>query len=224
MPAKITSLDIDNLVHAYQSGKSIKQLANEYGVDRTTITSRLIEVGTHIRGPQEAILLAYSRIPISERKRIAAKANQARRVTPPTEEELCKKAVTRQASLSKVGSGENILAGWLRSRGLDPIQQYAVGRYNIDLAIHPIAVEIKLDSSSRRVLTTKELERTKYLLNAGWSVIYILVTKTHFLNVGAADYIMLRFQEAQRDPSAIGQYWVIRGSGETISANGSNLD
>ena len=60
-------------------------------------------------------------------------------------------------------------------------------------------------------------QRVKYLRKRGWSVLYIWVTARHPLTRRAADQIVAAGQAAERNPALIGQYWVIRGTGEFVA-------
>lgn len=51
------SIDVGTLVEKYLSGVGVPELAQEYGCDTTTITTRLLDQGVSLRSQREALLL-----------------------------------------------------------------------------------------------------------------------------------------------------------------------
>lgn len=71
-------IDLDKLVSLYNSGKSVKQLAEMFETDRNTIGRRLKSVGITPRGRSESMFLRMSQTSPEERMKLVAKAHIAR--------------------------------------------------------------------------------------------------------------------------------------------------
>jgi uncharacterized protein (DUF433 family) len=125
---------------------------------------------------------------------------------------------TRQKNAVGVGRFEDEIFDMLTIRGFDPIRQHAVGRRNIDVSIHPIAVEIWF-SSLRPDNDAYCRERIVDLADAGWNIAYVFISRrTHTLSERVADQLIAWHKTAEANPSSRREYRVIRGTGELISA------
>src|SRR5258708_34118137 len=69
----------------------------------------------------------------------------------------------------------------------------------------------------------KTRDRIKYLTNLGWSILYIWVTQGHFLSEAAADDAIAFLEATKSDPSPIGQYRALMGSGQLVTRGRANL-
>ena len=67
------------------------------------------------------------------------------------------------------------LTGMLQQRGVECKPQFPVGKYNIDIACGSVAVEVHRHSGQphRRPILR---ERIEYLINNGWSVMYVWIS------------------------------------------------
>ena len=138
MSRKITNIDAGDLVQRYTDGISVKELAEHFSVCRQVISRILLESGQHLRNRSLAMYARMSRTPKQERNRLTEAAHDAVRGRKIDVRSLIKSARTKQNTLSKVGYGEFILRDWIRERsGVNMIPQYAIERYNIDLAAPP---------------------------------------------------------------------------------------
>jgi len=219
-------LPIEEIVTRYRAGESEKSLGAAFGVSRQVIKRRLEIAGVERRSMSEAIRLGFARLDPAERKRIASFANTATRGRPKSFETKCLSALTRQEREVGVSPTELLMQVWLLERYANAIPQCAIGPYNADVAIPPVAVEIfgggwhGYGRHKRR-----SAERYRYILNQGWSVIVIWVdARLYPLSETAADYVVARLNEISRNPSLIGQYWVIRGDGKEVAAGRDDLD
>jgi len=59
-------------------------------------------------------------------------------------------------------------------------------------------------------------KRTKYLLEAGWTVMYVWASGRFIPNDVAADKIIAMAKFAERYPTSTRKYRVIRGSGQHV--------
>lgn len=134
-------------------------------------------------------------------------------------------ALGRQYHCASVGAFEDILYGSLCDRGESPIQQRAVGTKNVDIAIHPVAVEVwvSCDFPTRHRYCS---ERIKYLADRGWWCLYVFVDrKSRDFDLAAVTNEIIRFKQiAETYPAASRQHWVIRGGGEFCTCVGDDLN
>lgn len=116
-----TDLDSTRIAIAYQAGASMCQLAEQSDSDRKAVRRRILEAGVPIRSADEAYALI-------DRKKAATLRAESR-------------------PENKIGWGEELFRHMLVERGENPDSQFPVGTKNIDLAVHPVAVEIWLSST-----------------------------------------------------------------------------
>jgi len=212
------------IVELYRSGLSEKAVSERLGIERTVVRRRLLEAGITPRNRSESMYLRMSQTSPDERQRLTAAAHAAVRGKARSEEELCARALRRERTHEEVGKGERIVAQWLTDRGCTVTMQKAVGRYNLDLAIPPVAVEIHAQAR-HPVQALDSRKRMKYLTDRGWHVLHIWVSIRRFLIAeAAADDVVAFFQRSKRDESIPGAYRVIRGSGEFVAEGRGDLD
>lgn len=208
---------IPGLVERYQSGESVKSIADSTGVARTVVQRLLIAEGIHPRGQVEANrLLAAERTPEQHRANTQA-AHAAVRGRPQSAEHRVRIAVARERNQTSASPAELLLAEWLKDLG--PTPQKAVGPYNVDLAIGPVAVEVfggHWHSHGHHAARTPE--RARYILDQGWLLVVVWVTAKHRLQRPVADHLRSLVQQASGNPSLAGQYRVVWGDGEDATA------
>lgn len=219
-------LDDTAIVAAFEAGGSVKAIAEEHGVSRNVITRILGEHGIAPRGRSEAMYVRMRDTPPEERARLTSAAHATVRGTSRSHEELCNRALTVEKR-GRAGSRiETRAADMLRHAGFDCIPQKAVGKYNVDIAITepPIAVEIfggQWHAYGRHAARFRE--RTEYILNAGWSLVIIWVTRDYPLEPGAIDYIVALAERLRSGEALGGQEHVIRGDGDLTTIGYSQL-
>ncbi len=158
-----------------------------------------------------------------ERLRLTAAAHEGRRGTPSSWQSAAARAKTIERNPEKyIRIGEAELAALLRERGHHPDIQKAVGPYSLDLALPPVAVEVHR-SSGHPLGRADFRERTRHLVNAGWWVIYVWISVRpeadwQEIAPAVADEVVAFLELAESDPAPVGQYRVVRGSGERAAA------
>jgi very-short-patch-repair endonuclease len=152
-----------------------------------------------------------ARMSSRERLALAAAAYERLRGAPPRAIARIHQAETKQVTRSMVGAGEDLFAGWLAERGVRVIPQLAVGRYNIDLAAWPVAVEIHLKPGNP-LRHGPTMERIKYLASEGWRVLYVWSKRGKLTEAAAADVVRWLWL-----PGDAGDYRVIRGTAEFVA-------
>src|SRR5258708_5771589 len=165
----------DEAIALFQSGMSVKAIASRFNVARHVITRHLKIAGITPRNRSESMYLRMSQTNSDERVALTRASHAARKAMLTPEEWGIRQALAKQTNLSKVGDGEKLFIQWLSERGVvNCIPQQAVGKYNLDIGVAPIAVEIH--------------------------------------------------ETAKSDPSPVGQYRVIRGSGQFVAQGRGDLN
>jgi len=226
--AKIEISNLDNLLERYRLGESENKLASEAGINRWTFRQRLIKAGITPRGQSESERAKWASMTPDQRAAQTSASHDAARGRKIGIDELGRNALGRETSKK----GSIFIEYWLAMRfadlGYSTIQQKAVGKYNIDVAINcpPVAVEIFGGSwHSTGKHAAKFHERTKYLFDAGWSVVIVWVDGRRYpIDIGAVNRINILAQDIRRDPSARRQYLVILGNGDNAPVIKSKLN
>jgi hypothetical protein len=224
MATKRPPFDADQAIEDYISGMSENATAIKHGISRTLMRTVLLERDIAPRGRSEAETIKWSRMGEAKRRAQVKAAHQASRGRRASAEELIRKAQSKQDTRG-ASHYELTLAAWLHERGLAPIQQLAIGPYNCDLAIHPVAVEVwggGWHFTGRHAARTQE--RFHYIMNAGWHVLAVAVdSRCRPLVPQIADYIVAQVQQMRSNETAIRQYRVVWGAGE-FTTGGSAQD
>jgi transposase-like protein len=197
------------VIQLYASGNSVKAIATQLDVDRNVIHRLLLRAGIKPRNRSESMYLRMSKATEYERQQLSDAAHKAVKGKLKGEVELHNRALGYQRTCCKQGGGEEIFAKWLKARGLKPTMQLAVGRYNLDVACHPLDIEIHI-SATNPLKSKHLLERSQYLNSQGWSVLFVWVSHSHFLTERAADFAIDYFASCKDSaPKTL----IIRGNG-----------
>jgi len=228
MTRKRTDVNIDDLVKLYVEGVSEKQLSDRFKLARTAIRPRLIAAGVHLRNRSDANRIRMAGMTSQQRIDISSAAHIARSIKGDTPETVKirseRRAISNQFKSWQVSPKESVVIRAIKRRGLNPVAQYPVGSYNIDIAISPVAVEV-YRATNNPLSDKRNRKRTTNLLNSGWSVIYIWFTKeSDRLSSKAIDHVIALYKAMRRKESAPRQYWVIRSNGQINSSGGGYLD
>jgi very-short-patch-repair endonuclease len=220
---KVLDLPAQAIVSAYLSGASEFGLAQQYGVSRGPITRILTEAGVERRGMSEAGLVRTAQQTPEQRRAQVVDANRAARMRRIGEIEKYRRALTVEREGRPGSAGEVRLRRMLRERGEDPTVERAVGPYNVDLAVLPVAMEVL--GGGFHGVKERHAERTPYILDAGWHLVMVWNYEGRSsLGPGAADYLVAFLEETRRNPPATCQYRVITGQGELLAACGRESD
>lgn len=216
----------DEIIRRYQAGESENALAESFDVSRTLIRHRILEAGITPRSGSESMVIRLAGMTPEERKKFVTPAQDAARGRVHSLDEKLRRAQTREQRQSHTSPAELLLQRWLSDRGIESTPQKAIGPYNADIAVYPVAVEIfggGWHASGRHA--SRAAERYRYILDQGWAVIVIWVdNRNHPLRVEAADYVASLIEQSRSDPSIRGKYWVIRGDGKECTAAQTDLD
>lgn len=249
MPDKIQIPNLNDLVNKYLAGTSLKQIASESRVDRSTILRRFKAAGVKIRGRSEAELAKWSFIKKDraavERQLGASWRSNKGRIRPV--DVGVKLARSRYRNQSQIHAGEIPMTRLLTAKGFRVEQQFPCGPYNIDVALTELGIAIEIVGSNwHPILKSKIAKRTKHLLDSGWCVIFVFswrrepglirptdkrgkFTKTrrvidHFSPALVADYIVALAKLTGSNKAIAGQYGVIDGNGQSLPAPSGYFD
>lgn len=215
MPRRMEIPNLDDLLRRYQAGESENKLAKEAGVNRWTFRRRLEEAGIEPRGKSEAERLKWAQMSPEQRRHQVSAAHEAARGRRVSRAELIARAKAREGSTSYNVSDEEIVLGdRLREIGLKPIHNLAVGPYNCDLGVGSVVVEIWGGGWHPK---PGETERTKYILDAGYSVLIVDTDQRRYpLSREVTDHFIDVYEFTRRNKSSERQYRMVRGNGDVV--------
>lgn len=222
-PRPTNSLDPQRVIAAYLAGASENAIAQEAGISRGPVERILRIAGIPRRGCSEAGKLRAEQMTPDERRAQAAAANAASRGRMPSLAEKCRRAVAREARGGCDSAGERRLWQHLSELGLTPTPQRAIGKYNVDLTVAPVAVEVL--GGAWHAYKPEHAERIPYILDQGWHLVMVWDGEgSRAIGCGAADYIIAFHDQVRRNPPATSQYRVIAGDGKLLAACGREDD
>lgn len=216
MTAPTNPARLDNAIRLYLSGQSALQVESATGVSRSAIKRELLSRGIEPRGRSAAGLNRASLMTIEQRRQQASAAHEASRGRQASMAERCKRAETVERSPGPMSAHEQQFAGWLNERGIPFRREVAVGPYNVDFGIGPIAVEI-LGGEWHLEKNARHSQRTPYILDQGWSLAFVWATPNCPMTSKAAEQVITWANQFSRDPSSLSEYRVIRGDGHIIA-------
>jgi len=224
MAAVRVTLDVDHLVRLYESGYSVNKLAHELGVSRSVVCLRLQSRALEPRGQSEAERLKWASMSADARERQVARAHDATRGKARSAVHTLRVAAGKAARVSRTGvrgrfDDEGDLARALALLGREPVKQHAVDRYNVDLAfpMDRVAVEVVSNYPTAEYVPVLR-KRTKHLLDAGWSVLFVDVSRgpqrRPVLMPEIAKKVVAHLDLARGQKGVHGHYRVIGRQGE----------
>ena len=214
-----STFDTDDIINSYITGESVYSIANRKGLDRGTINRLLLKNGCSIRGLSESQLLRFKHATYEEKAKITQKANEARRASPAKESELINHALAAERGLFKVGEFEKEMFDFLKKEGFSPVLQKAWRKYNFDICVGNVAVEIHQSTCNpiNKAYTRKKLID---VIDAGNNIIFVWINpRTKIFSESACQDVTSFIKRSCCDPSFIGQYRVVRGTGELYAAS-----
>lgn len=209
-----TNVDIDYIISEYNSGKSVKAIADSLNVSRNVILQRLHSAGIKQRNRSESMYLRMSQMSFEERKQLASAANIAKRGKPNTSEMLHKRALAKKRFIGKF---EQEFFDALTKAGIPVIRQEPFLSYNLDLGCGNIAVEIDTQGGIplNRPVT---LKRIVECLHAGKNMLYVTISpKTEFVPDACYKQVISIVKACRTNPPIECQYWMVRSTGEIYS-------
>jgi hypothetical protein len=215
-----------DVIADYISGISENGVSIKHGIQRDTVKRILAYNNIKRRNQSEAETLKWSQMTKDKRLKQVAKANHTMRNMPKEfhASNSIKQAISKEKSLSKVGDFEMIFMDFLNKLGHRCTPQLAFGAYNIDIAIGNTAIEIH-NNTAHPHNHPYYRQRIVRLLESDWNVIYVkTIGKVDVKR--ATSKLSQMIDLIQSNKPTLGQYGVIRGSGDFIATgclNGNNL-
>ena len=233
MPAKIEIPNLNNLIERYNAGESILQLAKSASVSRACLTDKFTKNGIKLRSQSESEYLKWDKIRVGGRDAILRQCERAwvarrgQRDTALTKE---RRAAGKMIAGDRIGQYETEVANLFPNA----VQQFSFGIYNIDVALPELRIAIELEScANRRTRRADLLERTEYLVNSGWRILFISWrtyestidgVRHNYFDVFDIDIVrqqILAFIKATRTlPSFEGCYRVVQSNGKSMTETG----
>ena len=217
MSAKLDIANLNNLISRYLAGESLKQLSDETGIVRLTLTNHFRRAGVPIRGRHDAERLKWQTIRqhpngVEQQLRAAWDASRGRIVPMHTKRQ---RAQTNFINQSHIGLGETDLANEFSSRGWTGYQQFPVGPYNLDLAFSELCIAVEVFGrqigKSRR---SAKPERIEYIADLEWLQLFVVDVFSVFVPAHIVDYMIPLLEKRGRNEAICGQYGMVRGNGE----------
>lgn len=210
------NINADDIISEYYSGKSVKALAEQFGVSRNVIVQRLHSAGIKQRNRSESMYLRMSQTSLEERKRLTQAAHIAKRGCKNSPEMLHKRALAQKRF---IGAFEQEFIDAISAAGISVYPQEPFLSYNLDIGCGNIAVEIHTQTASP--LAAKHCEKLMNCVNSGKSMIYVWIDpRRPNLTPQCYENVIRTLEEFRSNPPSRSKYWVIRGTGE-LYATGS---
>jgi very-short-patch-repair endonuclease len=211
------------IVSAYQAGESEYSISRRLQVSRNVVRRRLEAADVPVRSMSEAGLVRAAKLTREERERQASAAHATVKGTRQSPEQLLRRAAANESRGQFGSPGEEWLGQQLSVRGVQPVPQKAIGKYNVDLAVHPVAVEVL--GGGWHLAKRHHAARTPHILDQGWALLFVWNHEGRSaLREGATNYVVTFLDEVRRDPSLIGEYRVIAGDGQLLARGRADDD
>ena len=213
-----------DILALYNSGTGVAGIADQLGFTRGHMIRFFKKYNIPMRSRRDQQIERMKNATEEQIKFLTKNAHLASKGRKHTFEEKCKRARTRYANQSFQDSKyEALLSGAFRDNGIDFVREYPVGPYNLDFLVGNIAVEIfggHFHSSGHHNAIFHE--RTKYILNSGFSIIFAFANRDSFESV-IANKIMILLNIFRSDEAGIAKYRVIWGTPDRLTG-GSAYD
>jgi hypothetical protein len=181
------------------------EIAAKTGIHEMQVGKYLARLGIpKADNRSDSMIQRMQRMKPEERLKLTENAHEAVRGMIRTEEDLCKRALGKERMGKTNGKAESDLYHLLLNKDIQAIPQRALWKYNIDLAIGNVAVEVTGRCRKPEQIPALR-ERIKYILNSGFVLVYVWASTIIPVEAGAADYIITLYQQSCCDPSMIGQ-------------------
>lgn len=216
---KLTPAEVDDLISRYRLGESQNQLATAFGISQASVSRWVKKRGATI-SRSEAETRKWAAMLPEQRTAQVSSAHAAVRGMTRTVSDLERRALGKQRTEAHATDEERAIARHLNGLGIDTIAQQAVGKYNLDIGMEPVAVELFGGAwHMHGEHWTRLPQRVKDIADAGWNLLIAWTHAVHPLDVAVvAEDAAAYLEVSRRDPSFRRQYRVIWGDGQFIAA------
>lgn len=209
---------VDEIKRRYLAGETQTAIACSLEVTQASVSYWVAKLGIQI-SRSEAASRRCGRMTDTERKALTTSAHFAVRGSEVPDCQLRARAVTKEYRQSHATADERRLAVWMGSRGLTTTLQKAIGKYNIDVAAYPVAVELfgggwHAHGEHRARLP----QRVRDIADEGWNLLIIWTHQNHLLGPEVTDDLIAYIERSSSDPAFRRQYRMVWGDGQFISS------
>lgn len=220
---KTIILNPDDFVTQYLNGESVFFISNRLGVSRAVINKNLLRYGIKHRGQSEAGMLNWRSMTPTQRKEQISAAHKATVGRKLSFTELCKSAKTREIELIGISELEIEFSKLMEKAGISFTQQTAIGPYNCDFTIGPVALEIFGGGWHWYGYHLSMVEkRFRYILNHGLHILAITNYGGVPIGQDSLSYMISYLDFVRKHPTMTREYRVIRGAGDLIASGSIN--
>ena len=202
--------DLNHLIALYQSGESIKALADPLGISRTTLRKAFAQAGVQIRTASEQERIKWSRMTGDQRAQQVAAAHDAARGSKRSYAQIRKRVATdarKGLAYHNVGWGEVELGKAFTKTGHKVRHQVNILKYLCDLTVDGVPVEVTTTGPRRR----ENLGKISDLLHVGLGMWWVCLSKTPTLD---CEKLIADFDAFRGDPSFRSQARMVWGDGQ----------
>lgn len=223
---KLIQVPVDKILPLHNSGIGVKGIGDRLGVSPSVISRILKDNGIKPRNRNEQQQARMDNTSLEDRKNLTSKANIAMRGRANTFEESCKMAKTHELRQSrKISKYETVICRALKERGFNLSPQTAIGKYNVDFTIGSVCVEILGGNWHWYGEHLARFdERTRYILNAGYHIVFVCINASYPFTSAITDYIVSFFEFSGNNPSIDREYRVIWGTCKNATITSINSD
>jgi len=209
MSRKISSSNERDICSFYEAGMSPSLIEKKIGVS---------SAGVELRGMREAQQVRSIRMTQEEKNTLVANAHAAVRGCTHSEEHRAKIAKTNEIKGNHIFRTEKIIGDSLAKHGLTITYQKAIGRYNVDVAVHEGSIAVEIFGGGwhgKGRHAERFVKRCDYLLDNGWLPLIVWVDgRRHPLEYGAIKYIVSLSKALCSGESVRRQEQMIWGNGD----------
>lgn len=212
------------IIECFKSGVGVGGVSDKLGlgVSHSPIARVLKKNGINTRNRSEQ---QFARMARSTPEQIAAltkAAHDAARGRVAQHSEIIKRAKAMAGVIRS--EHEAAVVNALNEAGIECLPGFPVDRYNVDVVVGRVAVEVFGGgwSFSDKKRIARYVERTKKIADFGFNTIFI-VTGKRFMPIDYS-HLISAINEFNSDPSATGQYRVIWGGKDGLSGNCDELN
>ena len=223
---KLIQIPIDKILPLHNKGIGVKGIGKILGVSFRPIERILKENGIKPRNRHEQQQARMDNTSLKDRKKLTRKANILMTGRTVPVQDSIKSAKTHELNQSrKISRYEGLVFEEVKKKGFKLSPQTAIGKYNCDFTIGSIAVEVLGGNWHWYGLHMARFqERTRYILNAGYHIIFICVNNNFPFNLATTDYLISFIKFSSTNPSIDREYRVIWGTCKNATRTSINCD
>jgi hypothetical protein len=206
-------------VEEYKAGEGLVGVSGRYGVDTGLMRVWLGMNGVTVRGRADAGKVRAATMTVEQRRAMVARANAAASGRVTTFQQRCARAASRQGRPgSVIRPGHRDLMGFLKKQGRPVMMEQAIGPYNLAVSTGSrVVIEISNKNGAGPLHGQDRLTRVRFILAAGWDVLFLRVISADFDVSTTAKTSILRLA-AWRDahPDAPPRWAVLHRDGHIL--------